>query len=118
MLCHIHEIIVCMMTVRLLPAVDILMFNESPFYRLYVRTDRCLKEQGDFIFNRRVLSVFALENGVSVVVTVNFQILWRSLTALNLALGLGLHPGPLNFRVHSRIHRLFTPVMGGFLVVN
>ena len=109
-----------MMIARLLPAVivDILVFNESPLDGLDVGTHSSLKKQGDFIFNSRVLSVFALENGVSVVVAVDFQILWRSLTALNLALGLGLHSGPLDFRVHSRIHRLFTPVMGGFLVVN
>ncbi len=106
------------MTTRLLPTVDILVFNESPFYRLYVRTDRCLKKQGDFIFNRRVLSVFALENGVSVVVALNFQVLWRSLTAFHLALSLGLQSGPLDLGVYSRIHGLLTSVVGGLLVVN
>ena len=106
------------MTARLLPAVDILVFNKSPLYRLHVRTHRSLKEQGDFIFNRRVLSVFALENGVSVIVTLDFQVLLRSLTAFHLALSLGLQSGPLNLGVYSRIHGLFTSVVGGLLVVN
>lgn len=107
-----------MMTARLLPAVYILVFNESPLDRLYVRTDRSLKKQGDFIFNRRVLSVFALENGVSVVVTLNFQVLRRSLAAFHLALSLGLQSGPLDLRVNCRIHGLLSSVVGGLLVVN